>query len=113
LDGSLNRILVLLLYSYKGWLDAFQTIYREESLAGLFKGSVPRVLWYVPAAGLTFMTVELLRKKFNDVPGGPVEIQKTALPGRAVTTLDLATLRTPVPSYDEQIRKVGNPVQDS
>ncbi|CAM6129155.1 unnamed protein product [Calypogeia fissa] len=99
---------------YKGWLDAFQTIWREEKLAGLFRGSVPRVMWYVPAAGLTFMTVELLRKKFNDVPGGLVEIQQRELPGKVpAASLDLAALAGPVPSYDEQIRGVANPVQES
>lgn len=101
-----------MLFSYKGWLHAFQTIWREEKLAGLFRGSVPRVMWYVPAAGLTFMTVELLRKKFNDVPGGPIEIQKRELPGMAAS-LDLAALSGPVPSYDEQIRGVANPAQES
>lgn len=51
---------------YDGWLDAFRSIWRTEGLNGMFKGSVPRILWYVPASALTFMAVELLRDQFNE-----------------------------------------------
>lgn len=37
-----------------------------EGLNGMFKGSVPRIIWYVPASALTFMAVEFLRGHFND-----------------------------------------------
>ncbi|KAJ6839763.1 S-adenosylmethionine mitochondrial carrier protein [Iris pallida] len=51
---------------YDGWLDAFQSIWKTEGLNGMFKGSVPRILWYVPASALTFMAVEFLREQFNE-----------------------------------------------
>lgn len=37
-----------------------------EGTKGLFKGSIPRIIWYVPASALTFMAVEFLRDHFND-----------------------------------------------
>eukprot|EP01018_Ginkgo_biloba_P014144 Gb_41837 [translate_table: standard] len=51
---------------YKGWLDAFQKIWSTEGTKGFFRGSVPRVIWYVPASACTFMAVEFLREHFND-----------------------------------------------
>jgi len=33
---------------------------------GLFKGSVPRIIWYIPASAFTFMAVEFLRDHFNN-----------------------------------------------
>ncbi|KAI0525163.1 hypothetical protein KFK09_004555 [Dendrobium nobile] len=50
---------------YKGWLDALRNIWKAEGVNGLFKGSVPRIMWYVPAYALTFMAVEFLRDNFN------------------------------------------------
>lgn len=32
----------------------------------MFRGSVPRIMWYVPASALTFMAVEFLRDHFNE-----------------------------------------------
>lgn len=32
----------------------------------MFRGSVPRIMWYVPASALTFMAVEFLRENFNE-----------------------------------------------
>jgi len=32
----------------------------------MFKGSVPRIMWYIPASALTFMAVEFLRDQFNE-----------------------------------------------
>lgn len=32
----------------------------------MFRGSVPRIMWYVPASALTFMAVEFLRENFSD-----------------------------------------------
>lgn len=32
----------------------------------MFKGSVPRIIWYIPASAFTFMAVEFLRDHFND-----------------------------------------------
>ncbi|KAJ4960812.1 hypothetical protein NE237_020722 [Protea cynaroides] len=51
---------------YKGWLDAVQKIWMVEGPKGLFRGSVPRIMWYIPAYALTFMAVEFLRDQFND-----------------------------------------------
>ncbi|CAM8989131.1 unnamed protein product [Rhodiola kirilowii] len=51
---------------YKGWLDTATKIWDTEGSRGMFRGSVPRVMWYVPASALTFMAVEFLRAHFND-----------------------------------------------
>ncbi|XP_020699167.1 mitochondrial substrate carrier family protein E [Dendrobium catenatum] len=50
---------------YNGWLDALRNIWKAEGVNGLFKGSVPRIMWYIPASALTFMAVEFLRENFN------------------------------------------------
>ncbi|XP_028753756.1 mitochondrial substrate carrier family protein E-like [Neltuma alba] len=51
---------------YSGWLDAIRNIWAMEGMKGMFKGSVPRITWYVPASALTFMAVEFLRDHFNE-----------------------------------------------
>ncbi|CAA7043233.1 unnamed protein product [Microthlaspi erraticum] len=51
---------------YKGWLDAVGQIWRREGPEGFFRGSVPRVMWYIPASALTFMAVEFLRDSFRE-----------------------------------------------
>ncbi|KAJ9560055.1 hypothetical protein OSB04_005215 [Centaurea solstitialis] len=53
---------------YNGWFDAFSRIWLIEGPKGLFRGSIPRVIWYVPASALTFMAVEFLRDRFNTTP---------------------------------------------
>ncbi|KAK3037960.1 hypothetical protein RJ639_030665 [Escallonia herrerae] len=50
---------------YKGWLDAVRRIWMIEGARGMFRGSIPRIIWYVPASALTFMAVEFLRENFN------------------------------------------------
>ncbi|KAL9243296.1 hypothetical protein vseg_017201 [Gypsophila vaccaria] len=50
---------------YKGWFHAIHRMWMIEGLKGMFRGSVPRVIWYVPASALTFMAVEFLRENFN------------------------------------------------
>eukprot|EP00850_Spirogloea_muscicola_P003988 SM000016S01976 [mRNA] locus=s16:987099:989960:+ [translate_table: standard] len=47
---------------YKGWLDAFATIGREEGVRGLLKGYQARLTWFVPASAFTFLALELLHK---------------------------------------------------
>lgn len=37
-----------------------------EGMKGMFKGSIPRITWYIPASALTFMAVEFLRDHFNE-----------------------------------------------
>ncbi|XP_044476519.1 S-adenosylmethionine carrier 1, chloroplastic/mitochondrial [Mangifera indica] len=51
--------------SYKGWLDAVHRIWMIEGAKGMFRGSIPRITWYIPASALTFMAVEFLRDHFN------------------------------------------------
>ncbi|XP_030474184.1 S-adenosylmethionine carrier 1, chloroplastic/mitochondrial [Syzygium oleosum] len=51
---------------YNGWFDAIHTIWRVEGAKGMFRGSVPRITWYIPAAALMFMAVEFLRDNFNE-----------------------------------------------
>lgn len=58
--------LVMHFFRYNGWSDALRTIWRTEGLKGMFKGSIPRVIWYIPASALTFMAVEFLRDHFNE-----------------------------------------------
>ncbi|KAJ0106405.1 hypothetical protein Patl1_18892 [Pistacia atlantica] len=50
---------------YKGWLDAVHRIWMIEGAEGMFRGSIPRITWYIPASALTFMAVEFLRDHFN------------------------------------------------
>lgn len=37
-----------------------------EGPKGLFRGSIPRITWYIPASALTFMAVEFLRDHLNE-----------------------------------------------
>ncbi|KAF3326280.1 mitochondrial substrate carrier family protein E isoform X1 [Carex littledalei] len=57
---------------YKGWLDAFMKIWADEGMHGLFRGSVPRIIWYIPASAVTFMAVEFLRDRFNKKLESPI-----------------------------------------
>lgn len=52
--------------SYNGWLDAMNKIWKTEGAKGMFRGSIPRITWYIPASALTFMAVEFLRQQFNE-----------------------------------------------
>ena len=47
-------------------MDAIGRIWTTEGARGMFRGSIPRITWYVPASALTFMAVEFLRENFND-----------------------------------------------
>ncbi|BFG32883.1 hypothetical protein CerSpe_191570 [Prunus speciosa] len=51
---------------YNGWLDAIRSIWMVEGAHGMFRGSIPRITWYIPASALTFMAVEFLREHFNE-----------------------------------------------
>ncbi|XP_048229348.1 S-adenosylmethionine mitochondrial carrier protein isoform X3 [Ricinus communis] len=51
---------------YNGWLDAMKRIWKIEGVKGMFRGSIPRITWYIPASALTFMAVEFLRDQFNE-----------------------------------------------
>ncbi|KAF3438070.1 hypothetical protein FNV43_RR20826 [Rhamnella rubrinervis] len=50
---------------YNGWFDAIRDIWVTEGTKGMFRGSIPRITWYIPASALTFMAVEFLRDHFN------------------------------------------------
>lgn len=47
---------------YKGTLDALACIFREQGIQGLYRGLGPSCLKLVPAAGLSFMTYEYLKR---------------------------------------------------
>ncbi|KAL6175429.1 hypothetical protein ACLB2K_052070 [Fragaria x ananassa] len=51
---------------YNGWWDALRSIWITEGAKGMFRGSIPRVTWYIPASALTFMAVEFLRDHFKE-----------------------------------------------
>ncbi|GLT26887.1 hypothetical protein SLA2020_019270 [Shorea laevis] len=51
---------------YTGWSDAIYRIWKNEGVTGMFRGSIPRITWYIPASALTFMAVEFLRDHFNE-----------------------------------------------
>lgn len=53
-------------YRYNGWWDALRSIWITEGAKGMFRGSIPRVTWYIPASALTFMAVEFLRDHFKE-----------------------------------------------
>jgi hypothetical protein len=65
LVGEVTKFLFIII-RYNGWLDAITKTWTSEGVRGLFKGSVPRIIWYVPASAFTFMAVEFLRDHFND-----------------------------------------------
>ncbi|KAL3513053.1 hypothetical protein ACH5RR_025770 [Cinchona calisaya] len=51
---------------YNGWLDVVHQTWSTEGIRGMFRGSIPRIMWYVPASAVTFMAVEFLREHFNE-----------------------------------------------
>ncbi|MCO5571792.1 hypothetical protein L7F22_025540 [Adiantum nelumboides] len=59
---------------YKGWSDAMASIWKEDGFMGFWKGSLPRVIWYLPACAVTFMSWQAMRnvfiKKTNDEDTG-------------------------------------------
>lgn len=63
--GKYKRLTSLYSYRYSSWLDAVYRIWLAEGAKGMFRGSIPRITWYIPASALTFMTVEFLRQNFG------------------------------------------------
>lgn len=59
-------VFLLLSDRYNGWLDAIYHIWVSEGMKGMFRGSIPRIAWYIPASALTFMAVEFLREHFKE-----------------------------------------------
>lgn len=52
---------------YNGWSDAVHRIWVTEGVRGMFRGSIPRIIWYIPASALTFMFVEFLRENYSEI----------------------------------------------
>lgn len=53
----------------------------------MFRGSIPRITWYIPASALTFMAVEFLRDHFNERLGDASKKEATILSGDRKGTL--------------------------
>lgn len=47
---------------YKGTVDCIRCILRDQGVAGLYKGLVPSCIKLMPAAGISFMCYEALKK---------------------------------------------------
>ncbi|CAK9330069.1 unnamed protein product [Citrullus colocynthis] len=77
---------------YNGWLDAVRTIWRSEGTKGMFRGSIPRITWYIPASALTFMAVEFLRDHFNERLDDESKKEAATLSGDRKGTLREAAL---------------------
>jgi solute carrier family 25 citrate transporter 1 len=50
---------------YKGWIDATVTIAREEGIAALWKGIVPRLARIAPGQAITWMVVTRIETWFE------------------------------------------------
>jgi solute carrier family 25 protein 43 len=50
---------------YKGMVNAFQVIYKEEGPAAFYKGMSTSIIGVIPFAGGTFMSYEILDKAWN------------------------------------------------
>lgn len=75
---------------YNGWRDAVRSIWMYEGFFGFWKGSLPRVMWYVPASAVTFMAWQALRNTFIK-PG----IEQTASVSMESGSIDAMTAVVP------------------
>ncbi|KAI5055822.1 hypothetical protein GOP47_0029343 [Adiantum capillus-veneris] len=50
---------------YKGMVDAFQRIWREEGFLAFYKGLFPNLLKVLPAASITYITYEEMKKQLS------------------------------------------------
>ncbi|MCO5614081.1 hypothetical protein L7F22_068362 [Adiantum nelumboides] len=50
---------------YKGMVDAFQRIWREEGFLAFYKGLFPNLLKVLPAASITYITYEEMKKRLS------------------------------------------------
>lgn len=50
---------------YKGMVDAFQRIWREEGVRAFYKGLFPNLLKVLPAASITYITYEEMKKQLS------------------------------------------------
>ncbi|ETW05100.1 hypothetical protein, variant [Aphanomyces invadans] len=51
---------------YRGFLDAFGQIYKQEGVAGFFRGVGPRVCVHAPSVAISWTTFEVLKKLLGD-----------------------------------------------
>ena len=49
---------------YSGFLDALQTIWREEGIAAFRRGLTPRLMYIMPSSAITFTVYEYLKGRF-------------------------------------------------
>ncbi|CAA0840653.1 Mitochondrial substrate carrier family protein [Striga hermonthica] len=64
---------------YNGWLDALCKVWYAEGVKGMFRGGVPRLMWYIPASALTFMAVEFLRDQHHKVTSISIDKKESPL----------------------------------
>lgn len=76
---------------YKGVIDGFVTIAREEGPRALFKGGIARVIRSSPQFGVTLACYELLHKHFP-YPGGEQAAAEAARPTRS-SHADISRIR--------------------
>ncbi|MCO5601958.1 hypothetical protein L7F22_056085 [Adiantum nelumboides] len=50
---------------YKGMVDAFQRIWREEGFLAFYKGLFPNLLKVLPAASITYIAYEEMKKRLS------------------------------------------------
>ena len=62
------------LVPYKGIIDCYQTIFREEGIGAFYRGLTPRLLSVVPMIGIQFGVYEVR------VPGQPVDLVQFLFP---------------------------------
>jgi solute carrier family 25 citrate transporter 1 len=48
-------------HMYKNTFDCFATVFRQEGLQGLYRGTVPRMGRVVPGQGIIFMSFETIQ----------------------------------------------------
>lgn len=63
-DSKVSFCYVSTVYRYNGWQDAVHSIWKNDGFMGFWKGSLPRVVWYLPACALTFMSWQAMRNVF-------------------------------------------------
>lgn len=50
---------------YTGMIDVFQKTFRREGLKGFYKGLFPNLLKVVPAASITYVVYEEMKKRMH------------------------------------------------
>ncbi|XP_078437219.1 mitochondrial substrate carrier family protein [Wolffia australiana] len=81
---------------YAGWYDVMKMTWTNEGLKGLFRGSIPRISWYIPASALTFMAVECLRDHFGS--GLPIISMEASSPSSSSSSTPSTSSSTVQPA---------------